>query len=233
MSAPVYVSHTLISNTGGTTTHTIDAPADIVEGNLLLMFLFIHNAGRAVSSRPAGWAAMPWSPLDGSTEMSMFVEWKIADSGDESATDYTWELDAGGGGSQFMVQYSGVNGSNPFNDDDGTNTASGTTHTTPTITTNVNGCLILSAFSLDSSGGNSWSGGGDTERLDVDGSFGVVSSIYESLQATAGSVSKTATCTGSDPAEVCIIALEPETVIEMSRPIQIQRSELPIRQLRI
>jgi hypothetical protein len=76
--------------------------------------------------------------------------------------------------------------------------------------------MILSVFGQDEASAGSWSGGGDNERQDLsDTGFFENTSFYDSIQVTAGNVSKTATSSLTDPAFAAIIALRPA----LSRPL--------------
>ena len=217
----------------GGSTKTVAAPSGIVAGNLLVMIFFGHNV-TTISTRPSGWSNA--ITQDQGSDGTLIVEYKVAVAGDVGATSYTWELSAGAGGMSAMVQYSGVDETAPIHVSNSTSTSSGTSHTTPTITPTVDGCMILSVFGFDGPAGNTWSGGGDTERVDYAGNFTVSASLYESLQSTAASVSKTGTSTNSDTAAVAIIALEPAGGggdPEMVRPLMVKRPFFPVQYLRI
>lgn len=76
---------------------TLSAPSNIVEGNVLVACIFIQN-GDIVP--PSGWTKAPGVQ---SRKPSMY--YKVATSGDESATNYTFNFEAGG--SPFGPDYHG------------------------------------------------------------------------------------------------------------------------------
>lgn len=191
------------------TSRAIPAPADIVPGNLLICIFTGHNLF-TISSTPSGWTNL--IVQDGGTDCTMLVSWKIATAGDVGTTYYTWVTSASSSGIEYMAQYSGVDTTSPINDYDSASTASGTSHATPSIITTVNGCMIISAFCADAPSSASWSGGGDNERVDQQTPTLFMNlAVYDSEQATAGSVSKTGTLSLSDVGATAIVALAPST----------------------
>lgn len=192
-----------------TLTRQIPAPADIVAGNLLICIFTGHNLF-TISSTPSGWTDL--IVIDGGTDQTTCISYKIATAGDVGATSYSWDISPYSSGVEFMAQYSGVDGTSPINDYDAQATSSGTSHATPSVTTTVNGCMIISAFSFDAPSAVSWSGGGDNERIDqYTPTFFSSLAVYDSEQASAGSVSKTGTSSLSDSGIAAIVALAPSS----------------------
>lgn len=206
MTAPVVAAVASETQNTSTTTRVVPAPTNISVGDLLVAVISGHNVF-TISARPTGWAN--WILQDQVGDQTVAVEWKIAESGDVGATSYSWTLGASAAGVEAMLRITGHD-STPLDVKNSNETANGTSHTTPTITTTVADTLVLSIFAQDESSAGTWSGGGDTEHVDLsDTGFFENTAVYSSTQASAGNVSKTGTSSLTDPAVTAIIAIKP------------------------
>ena len=206
MTAPTVAAVASETQNSGTDTRVIPAPTNIAVGDLLVAIFLGHNTF-TISARPSGWAN--WILQDESTDETLCVEWKIAAAGDVGASSYTWTTSAAAAGPEIMLRITGHN-SSPLNVKNSGTSGNGTSHTTPSITTTVADCLVLSIFGMDESSANSWSGGGTNEHADLaDTGYYESGAVYSSTQASPGSVSKTGTSSLTDPAVTAIIAIKP------------------------
>src|SRR2546428_6918561 len=107
-----------------------------------------------------------------------------------------------------IVSYSGVDTTTPINVENGQATAASTTHSTPSITTTVANCRLVTSFARAGTG--TWTPpAGMTERSDSTAQA-VALGVDDLLQASAGATgTKTATASVSKVGATHILALKP------------------------
>src|SRR2546428_2933056 len=107
-----------------------------------------------------------------------------------------------------IVSYSGVDTTTPINVENGQATAASTTHSTPSITTTVANCRLVTSFARAGTG--TWTPpAGMTERSDSTAQA-VALGVDDLLQASAGAPgTKTATASVSKVGATHILALRP------------------------
>lgn len=100
-----------------TSNNTLTAMSGITEGDLLIVCVGINvgGSGSATADTPSGWTLLN-SKVDGVSKTYIF--YKIADSGDESATDYNFSISvpalSGYVGTVLGARYSDVDQADPF-----------------------------------------------------------------------------------------------------------------------
>ena len=210
--AIAYRSHT-VQNTSGSGTITIAKPSGVVDGDLLVAF-FSEDTDTPRITAPAGWSPMAGTGInaDGSivvgTSAVLQCFYKVASGegaswGFTPSTSYT--------GVSGVVAYSGGDTSTPIDVAAGTSTASGTNHTSASITPSVANTMLVGIWMVDSNAANSWSSADMTERIDQSSGATqyVTLALYDLAYASTAAVSKTATFTATDRAAVLLLAIRP------------------------
>lgn len=209
--APAYRSHTVVTTTAQP--QTVNKPAGVVDGDLLIFFGCGETSGRNFTVL-AGWTALAGTGLnanggidDGTDSMGQAF-YKIAASEPSSWSFASVLVQTGVCG---VVAYSGVDGTTPINVAAARAWTTGTAAATPTITPGVNGCLLVGFFTADETTASSWTPPGTmNERWDVqETGFFEVCSVADELQTTAAAVTRTATLATSDTGTAFLIALAP------------------------
>lgn len=210
--AIAYRSHT-VQNTSGSGTITIAKPSGVVDGDVLIAF-FSEDTDTPRITAPAGWSPMAGTGInaDGSivvgTSAVLQCFYKVASGegaswGFTPSTSYT--------GVSGVVAYSGGDTSTPIDVAAGTSTASGTNHTSASITPSVANTMLVGIWMVDSNAANSWSSADMTERIDQSSGATqyVTLALYDLAYASTAAVSKTATFTATDQAAVLLLAIRP------------------------
>ena len=181
-----------------------------VDGDILVLFWESAEAATAITAYPDGsWVQPSGFPVTGNGA-SCSMAYKLS-AASEGAT-WTFTLDASTrNGIATVVIVDGSTTDNQLNGTPaGAQDTNGTSHTTPSLTTTVNDCLVLTQFGADSTGSRTWSGGGDAELMDAEESgTWTDQAIYRTTQASSGSVTKTATSSANCIASMGIIAFSP------------------------
>lgn len=154
MAAPVIASvGTLLDSDATSTSVTLAAPASIAAGDLLVAIFGNDDAATDnVTAAPSGWTQRVGQTHTSQSCGTIYVYTKTADSGDESATDYTWTLNNPEARCGQIFRVTGANTTTPVNAANSSESASpDTTMTYPSITTDVDDCLI---FAIGGPNGN-------------------------------------------------------------------------------
>lgn len=117
----------------------VTKPTSLAVGDLMIAIWALSDDNNSISS-PAGWTSI--TSLFNSTNngQTFYSAYKIADSSDVAATNFTFTYSGGGGGNRFaaIMRFTGTNTSNPIggsssgnNNDTTTPSISGFTPTTP------------------------------------------------------------------------------------------------------
>ena len=161
---------------------------------------------------PAGWTLVRRIDNANAPSNSLAVYRRTATAGEPGS--HTWAI-AGG---EFLVGgiqgFSGADTANPLDVENGQSTPSGTTHSTPSVTTTVANAMLVTAHTYASS--RTWTpGAGLTEGFDqpsgANSATGQSISGNYQLQAAAGATgAKAATAAGNaDDGNTHILALRP------------------------
>jgi hypothetical protein len=183
------------ANNGSATSLVIPAPSGVQAGDV--MIACIAARGNPNLTAPAGWTLVRLD-MNGFT-LRQGIYWKVATASEPAS--YTWVLSNAQAASGGIIAYSGVNTSNPIDVSSAAiSSVTGTAATAPSITTTVNGAMVIGFFgAARNSPINPPSG--MTERFDAVSNGGTYPQATEGadlLQATAGATGdKTATWTGT------------------------------------
>ena len=182
---------------------TINKPAGTVQYDVMLAHIATYSDQDVTITPPSGWT------LVRSTSATYHRSWtyyKVA--GASEPTSYTFTASATAYLNGAIRSYSGANTTSPINASNAQATPSGTSHSTPSITTTVNNTMITTFFGVMSN--TTWTPpSGEVERYDQVYTLVTIEGADE-LQASAGaSGSKTATSAAAGVGSAHIIALAP------------------------
>ena len=156
MSAVVESYASAINEGTSATQIVVDAPTGIVAGNLLVAS-FRHRGASTVP--PSGWTEQSF--IDDPNDNKHSLMTKVADSSDETATDYTFAKSGGGNGllAVGVARVSGQDDTAPLNVIEALPEASqpetSNQSTAPDATTTVDDCLVLRLWGGSPSGSGS------------------------------------------------------------------------------
>ena len=217
------------SNNGWTLSRPAVANGDV----LIAMGTFRGGTGVNVTSVPSGWALVG-ARVDNGTSVSMVVYSHVASDASSEPSSYQWSLDTAVKLFAYLINFGGLDSSNPIDVEANQGTASDTSHTAPSVTTTVaNGRLLTyhsTAYCV------TWTPPtGMTQIVDFSGcSQGASSNVDAEInELTLGAAGPTGTKTAtSDTAAVGVtksIALRPTTTpltcaltAQLSKPIQLR-----------
>lgn len=198
------------------TTVTLNHPASLAAGDLMIAYFMDHAATdtSALASEPSGWATTVRQRVSsGDTDCTQWWSWKIATAGDVSAGSSTWTFSAAQNWHcPGIARFTGHDSAAPINQSAVSTDAPTLSHTSPSITTTVDGCLIVAMFGL-ASGTATWSAldGSLTSRYNATLQLLVIQ-WGDGPQASAGAVTKTATNAGSSQGTTMLtLAIAPST----------------------
>jgi hypothetical protein len=173
----------VIANSAGTVlngtapSHTI--PAGWSAGDLCIAF--VRCGGRTITARPTGWANV--NEARGAGE-NIYVEWMKLASGDLGATQ-TWTLSNTADNQVTFFRITGQHATTPIDVTTATSEGSSSaTHTSPSVTTTANDCLILRCWSNGSQLLTASSGDTGTKYYEQTSDPGAT--LFTSSLATAG-----------------------------------------------
>ena len=197
------------------------------------MGTFRGGTGVNVTSVPSGWALVG-TRVDNGTSVSMVVYSHVASDASSEPSSYQWSLDTAVKLFAYLINFGGLDSSNPIDVEANQGTASDTSHTAPSVTTTVaNGRLLTyhsTAYCV------TWTPPiGMSQIVDFSGcSQGASSNVDAEInELTLGAAGPTGTKTAtSDTAAVGVtksIALRPTTTpltcaltAQLSKPIQLR-----------
>lgn len=209
--AIAYRSHT-VQNNSGSGTITINKPSGVVDNDLLIAFFSEDSDTPRITA--TGWTAFSGTGIGASGEIVVGTSevlqcfYKVASS---EGASWNFTPSASYTGVVGVIAYSGVDTTTPIDVAAGATPASGTTHTSASITPSVVNTMLVGIWMIDSNAANTWSTADMTERIDQStGSAAFVTlSVHDLIYGSTSAVTKTATFTASDTAAVLLVALKP------------------------
>jgi hypothetical protein len=123
------------------TSLVMNTPAGTQQNDLMLVVLGYNTTGGTITA-PSGWTL---TSTNGSSGSSLWSYRRIA--GASEPASYTWTISAAISASAWEGSYIGVDTTTPVDVINGSG-ESGTTHTTPSVTTTVANDLIIAAYSV-------------------------------------------------------------------------------------
>jgi hypothetical protein len=196
-----------------TTSLTLSVPAGTQAGDVLVASLGFGKTGATTQptlTAPVGWTLV--TRTNKGAVGALAVYWHVFAAGE---TSYTWTTNVAVGGAVFLAAFGGVDTANPIDVSKGQTSKSGTSVSTPSVTTTTaDAMLVASYFGSERTGTPTvWTPpAGMTEIGDASDSTGSRSgSVDHAMQTTAGAAGKkTAIASDSQDFAVAILtALRP------------------------
>ena len=197
-------STTVSKETDGSNRFVVSMPSARPDDDLYIAQI-AQEGGAQITSIPGGWNELTDRDKSGNTRLATY--WRMGSS--EPAT-YTWRSDSSKKWIGAIHRISGINTSNPINAS-GDNTGDSASPTAPSLTTTVDGCLILRMYGAEGDERKStyWPSG--TSGVFQDESSGnVVSGAAYEYQSSAGQTGTGAfSMTGSKKWVAATVAIAP------------------------
>src|SRR3989344_6912731 len=175
---------------------TINQPASVAEGVLLLANIVFNGNGSAAVAAPASWTQILKTSND--NRVTIISYWKAA--GTAEPADYMWSIVGRTTAAGGITRYGGVDTENPVEASAG-DSCQAKIATAPAITTLSPNEEVVAIFATDAeiSGGGFSTPTGMTEKYDVfNSSRGPSTALDDALQAAAGdSGTKSSTMSGN------------------------------------
>lgn len=190
-SAPAFPEFVAATTTGGTsgTSRTVTLPSGTTEGDLLVM---VCGGDSITFSMPSGgWTQRVNVQRSSASRMFIFTKIAGAGEGNPSVTKSAGNADV-----MHLLAIRGANQTNPINVVNSQyGSVASTSNTTPTVTTNVGGCLILRAVHKSAGSDHTWTWPTSTELTDH-----FISSTNRYALSTAAKTQESAGATGTEAA---------------------------------
>ncbi len=191
----------------------VPTPSGIEAGDVLIAAIAIRPSTATITP-PAGWTLIRRTDATGGASNSLATYRRIA-SASEPGT-YRWTFSESTGSAGAIACFRGADETSPIDVENGTDTASALTHTTPDVTTTVARTMLVTAYGYSSSA--TWTPPGgmseivDTASLPPNQATGISLSVnYELVTGVGATGTRTATAaTDSDTGNAHAIALSPE-----------------------
>jgi hypothetical protein len=197
---PITTRATSSNSVTSGTSIVLNVPAGTQNNDVMLVYVAIPAGGNVPA--PTGWTGAG-SAGGGGTNLFYFR--RVAAS--EPAT-YTFTPNVTGPIAGWIGSYIGVDTTNPLDVNRSGTATSGTTHSTPTMTTTVSGDMIVAAFSLPIITAMSTPSGMTAEGNPTAGTS-VNLAVFDGVQTSAGAISATTTTSVSTTSSNDIMSLRP------------------------
>jgi hypothetical protein len=209
--ATFFRSSTTAENVNGATSLSINVPAGVVAGDVMLAT--VDAEGAAAYTVPSGWSAT--GLYDGTSFIGRSGVYFHVAGGSEPAS-YSWGLGTSRKAAGHIASYIGVDNPSPIQTSATGGASSGTSATAPTITTAVaNQLVVMDAGDGDTAQSTITPPGGTSERVEVytSGSGSVVGhDVVDFRQVAAGATgTKIFTLSSSAGWGTITIGLDPNT----------------------
>ena len=161
--AQAYRSSAQAGATSGVTSLTVNKPAGTVNGDVMIAAIAVRPSTATITA-PAGWTLIRRTNQALTNDNAQATYRKVAGAAEPAS--YTWTFSASTGSAGGIMTFFGVNTASPVDVENGQATASGLTHTAPSVTTTKSYDMIVTTHSFTSAA--TWTPpGGMTEAVDV------------------------------------------------------------------
>jgi hypothetical protein len=190
---------------------TIGYPASGINSGDIILFYAHVDGDIAAAATPTDYTLI-FNGSQGASDQGLDAYWKLAD-GSENAGNFSYDLASAALGTWGVSVYRGVDNTTPIHTSNVGPTGNGTSHATPNITTTIETALV-GIWSVDESVDISFTTPGSmTPRCTPnDTTNDVTSLLSDEFAVAAGTLSRTATTSVSDPCIAGMIALTPAAV---------------------
>lgn len=202
------------------TSVTVNAPAGVVEGDLLIVVLATSNASPGAISA-TGWTVVPGtSNPKGSGAHASAIFYKVAEAGEASSWSFSWTTGTSGTWISAAYYDASMFDGNGAENTGGPNTA----HVAPSVSPNSTDGLLVCTFSGDNPGagisGTYTPPASMTERADQAQNNGAYCSLADEVLTAAGATG-TRTATSSENQEFACFSVV--LAGAKSRPVRLAR----------
>lgn len=208
-------------NGGGASTLLIARPAGVVLNDVMVASIAVRGGAGTGITPPVGWTLVPGgaNPIDNGTDLRMAVYYKVATAVEPAS--YTWTFSSSQRASGGIQAYVNVDPADPIDTALGQATLSANNHSTPAVTTSLDGAMLVASFAVASAGGGgNWAPQtpGLAERYDVASTGGpqnlrTASTGTDQLQAAGGATGvKTSRSNNAAPGAAHLLALAPRRI---------------------
>ena len=179
-------STTISEATSATQTFVVSMPSTRPDGELYVAQIVTEN-GEAIDQVPSGWTEITDGQMVNNVRLASY--WKI---GSSEPSTYTWASDASCRWVGAIHRISGINTSSPINDS-GSGVGNSASPTAPSVTTNVDNCLILRVFAAkDNAQASTYWPTGTTAIFQEDSAGSVLTAAAYETQVTSGTTGSAA-----------------------------------------
>jgi len=140
------------SNAAASGSLAINKPTGTVQGDVMFASIAIRPETGTITA-PSGWTLVRRVNNTNSNENTLATYYKVAGTGEPAS--YTWSFSTSSGAAGGITTFTGVDTSDPIDVENGQNTANGTTHASPSITTTIANTMLVTAHAFSSS--TTWS----------------------------------------------------------------------------
>jgi hypothetical protein len=186
---------------GGSNTLTISAPAGVVQNDVLIASIGVRPTTATITP-PSGWTLVRRMNNSNGADNALAVYTKLAGAAEPAS--YAWTFSTADGASGGIVAFSGAD---PAIDvENGQNTPSASTHTTPSVTTGVANTMLVTSHGEGNNG--TWTPpAGMTEAVDIGSDKQMLEMNYVPQSALGATGTKTATASNNETGNAHILAL--------------------------
>ncbi|MGH9895810.1 MAG: hypothetical protein ACREA0_28255, partial [bacterium] len=206
-------------NGTGANSLTLPRPAAVLLNDVMVAAIAVRGgSSTTITTVPAGWTLVPGgtNPIDNGTILKLAVYYKVATAAEPA--NYTWQFSSSQKASGGIQAYVNVDTATPIDVALGQTTPSANDHTTPNITTTLDGAMLVASFATATS--TNWvpQTPGLNERYDVNSLGGpppgrTASEGTDILQATGGATGTLTSRAGAAAVGIThLIALVPRRV---------------------
>lgn len=216
-----FVSASTANPNATSTTLTVNAPASLQAGDLLVAMIATADPSLTFT-QPAGWALVTLAGVTnpastGAGGMTQMIAYKFATAAEPAS--YSWTISASTKATAAIVAYREVDRSAPFlGFNVTTTTTASATVTAPTVNTAVPNALVVRLLGTDTAGGGTLSApAGTTSRATTSSQAnpGTTLQVADAIQAAAGATGgATGTASGSATNVGYTLALRPALLTE-------------------
>jgi len=188
---------------GGSTTLTITKPAGVAQNDVMIASIAV-GPNTVTITPPAGWGLVRRTDNASGTSNSLAV-YKLLAGASEPAS-YDWSFSAGQTGAAGGIM--AFSGADPAIDvENGQNTASGTSHATPSVTTAFNNTMLITSHGVGAATTTWTPPSGMSEQVDANGGSAALEMNYLPQAASGSTGVRTATSSTSGTGNAHILAL--------------------------
>jgi hypothetical protein len=134
------------TNTAAATTMSLSVPTGVVDGDVMLMAVMSATDTSTITISGGGWTSLR-NQTDATNGQKLWTWWRLCSSEPGS---YTVNASPAEDMAGCILGYEGNHASAPINEDNGSTTGNTQAHSSASILTDVDGCMIVAFYGADS-----------------------------------------------------------------------------------